>query len=125
MKKLSFLFVFACTLLACNNDDDTIDSCNKATSLLAENITTTSATITWSDSNNASSYFVEYGVSGFSIGSGTILIESDATADLQNLSPETTYDVYIQVVCSTDNLSMYSDVSVSYTHLTLPTIYSV
>ncbi|WP_152604820.1 fibronectin type III domain-containing protein [Psychroserpens jangbogonensis] len=121
MKKLSFLFIFACTLLACNNDDDTIDSCNKATSLLAEDITTTSATINWNDANNASSYFVEYGVSGFSIGSGTILIESDTTADLQNLTPETTYDVYIQVVCSTDNLSMYSDVF-SFTTAILPVI---
>jgi len=121
MKKLSFLFVFACTLLACSNDDDTIDSCNKATSILAENITTTSTTITWIDSNNATSYFVEYGVSGFLLGSGTTLIESDTTADLQNLSPETTYDVYIQVVCSTDNLSMNSDVY-SFTTATLPVI---
>ncbi len=93
MKKLGFLFVFACSLLACSNDDDTIDSCNKAANVLANNITTTSATITWNDSNNAASYFVEYGVSGFALGSGTTLIESGTTADIQNLLPETTYDV--------------------------------
>ncbi|WP_431137205.1 fibronectin type III domain-containing protein [Psychroserpens mesophilus] len=121
MKKFSFLFVFACLILACNNDDDTIDSCNKATNILAENITTTDATISWSDPNNAASYFIEYGVSGFTIGSGTIIIASDTTTELQNLSAETTYDVYIQAVCNTDNLSMYSDVY-SFTTATLPVI---
>lgn len=121
MKKLSFLFVFACLILACNNDDDTVDSCKKATNVLVDNITTTTATITWDDRNNAGSYFIEYGVSGFSIGSGTTLIESNTTVDLQNLSPETAYDVYIQVVCNTDNLSMYTDVY-SFTTATLPVI---
>ena len=110
MKKLSLLFVFTSLLLACNNDDDTIDSCNKANTILVENITTTTATLTWNDPNNAGSYIVEYGVSGFTTGSGTTLIESDTTVELQNLSPETTYDVYVQVVCNTDNLSLYSDV---------------
>ena len=121
MKRLSFLFVFACLLLACNNDDDTIDACKKATNIQADNITTTSATITWDDRNNAGSYFVEYGVSGFSIGSGTILIESNASVDIQNLSPETTYDIYVQVVCDTDNLSMYSEVY-TFTTTALPVI---
>ncbi|WCO01047.1 fibronectin type III domain-containing protein [Psychroserpens ponticola] len=110
MKKFSFLFVFACLILACNNDDDIVDVCKKATNIVADNITQTTATITWDDRNNAASYIIEYGVSGFAIGSGTTLIESELTVDLQNLSPETTYDVYIQVVCSTDNLSMYSDI---------------
>lgn len=121
MKKLSFLFVFACLLLACNNDDDTIDACNKATNTLADNITTTTATITWNDPNNASSYFVEYGITGFTIGTGTTLIESNTTVELQNLLPETTYDVYVQVVCDTDNLSMYSEVF-TFTTATLPVI---
>ncbi|WP_456438622.1 fibronectin type III domain-containing protein [Psychroserpens sp.] len=121
MKKLSFLFVFAFAIFSCNNDDDLIATCDKATNISATNITTTSATISWNDPNNITSYFVEYGVSGFALGSGTTLIESGTTADLQNLLPETTYDVYIQVVCSTDNLSMYSDVY-SFSTATLPVI---
>ena len=121
MKKLSFLFVFAFAIFSCNNDDDLIATCDKATDISATNITTTTATITWNDPNNAGSYFVEYGVSGFALGSGTTLIESGTTADLQNLLPDTTYDVYIQVVCSTDNLSMYSDMY-SFTTATLPVI---
>lgn len=121
MKKLSFLFVFACLILACNNDDDTIDACNKATNIQVNSITTTNATITWSDSNATGSYFLEYGVSGFAQGSGTTLNETITSADLQNLEPATTYDVYIQVVCSTDNLSMYTDVF-SFTTATPPVV---
>ncbi|MBR9846675.1 MAG: hypothetical protein GYB35_11510 [Algicola sp.] len=121
MKKLSFLFTFAIVLFACNNDDDLVAACDKASNVSATNITTTSATISWNDSNNAGSYFVEYGVSGFALGSGTSLIESETTAELQNLMPETTYEVYIQVVCNTDNLSMYSNVY-SFTTATLPVV---
>jgi uncharacterized repeat protein (TIGR03806 family) len=121
MKKLSLLFAFAVILFSCNNDDDLVAACDKATNVSATNITTTSATIVWNDPNNVGSYFIEYGVSGFSLGTGTTLIESATTADLQNLLPETTYDVYVQVVCNTDNLSMYTDVY-TFTTETLPII---
>lgn len=121
MKKLSFLVVFAFLIFACNNDDDTVDACDEANNVQVNNITTNSATITWSDPNAAGSYFLEYGVSGFALGSGTTLIESATTSDLQNLLPETTYDVYVQVVCSSDNLSMYSNVF-SFTTATLPVV---
>ena len=90
MKKLSLLVLVLFTVLACNNDDDTVDACSKATNIQVSNITTTSATITWSDGNNAGTYFVEYGESGFALGTGTTLIETAATADLLDLDPETT-----------------------------------
>lgn len=122
MKKLSLLFAFTVILFSCNNDDDDlVAACDKATNISAANITTTSATIAWDDPNNAGSYFIEYGVSGFALGSGTTLIENATTVDLENLSAETTYDVYVQVVCNTDNLSMYSNVY-SFTTATLPVI---
>ncbi|MFK7782173.1 fibronectin type III domain-containing protein [Psychroserpens sp.] len=123
MKKLSFLLLFACLTFACSSDDsdDTVDACAKATNIQVDNITATSATLTWNDSNNAGSYFIEYGVSGFAIGSGTTLIETSTSREIINLSPETTYDVYVQVVCSTDNLSMYSDIY-SFTTGTLPVV---
>ncbi|WP_299228639.1 fibronectin type III domain-containing protein [uncultured Psychroserpens sp.] len=121
MKRLSFLCIFSLFLFACNNDDDTVAACSKATNILASNITTTSVTLSWQDSNNAASYIIEYGISGFVIGTGTTALESNTTLDLNNLLPETTYDVYVQVVCSTDNLSMYSDVY-SFTTQSLPVV---
>ncbi|MCB0383389.1 MAG: fibronectin type III domain-containing protein [Psychroserpens sp.] len=121
MKKLNVLFAIALLIFSCSNDDDLVAACNKAKNITVADITPTTATINWNDSNNAGSYFVEYGVSGFALGSGTTLIESTTTVNLQNLLPETTYDVYVQVVCNTDNLSMYSDVY-SFTTSTLPVV---
>lgn len=119
MKKL-VIILLALFVVACNNDDDSVvDTCDKATNTQANNITTTSATLTWSDSNAAGSYIIEYGVSGFALGSGTTLTETTTPVEIENLLPQTTYDVYIQVVCSADNLSMYSDVF-SFTTATLP-----
>lgn len=122
MKKyLTFILVFV--LFSCNNDDgdNTIDACLEATNIEIDNITAGSGTITWEDPNQAESYIIEYGISGFTLGSGTVLIATTTTADLSNLEAVTTYDVYVQVVCSSDNSSMYSDV-ISFTTGTLPVI---
>lgn len=120
MKKyLTLALIF--TLLSCNNDDDTVAACVEATNIQVNDITTTSATISWVDSNEAGSYVIEYGVSGFAIGTGTSITESTTSTDLSNLDPETTYDVYVEVVCSSNNSSMYSEVS-SFTTETLPVI---
>ncbi|MBV7270614.1 fibronectin type III domain-containing protein [Winogradskyella luteola] len=110
MKKL-LAFTLVLIFFSCNNDDDdTVDACVEATNIQANDITTTSATITWTDSNAANSYVIEYGISGFALGTGSTLTETTISTDLSNLNPATSYDVYVQVVCSTNNPSMYSEV---------------
>ncbi|WP_299114305.1 fibronectin type III domain-containing protein [uncultured Winogradskyella sp.] len=121
MKKLIALFLII-TTFSCNNDDDnTVDACVEATNIQANNITINSATITWDDSNTANSYILEYGVSGFALGTGSIMTETTTSTDLSNLEPATTYDVYVQVVCSSNNSSMYSNVY-SFTTETPPVV---
>ncbi|MFC0602940.1 fibronectin type III domain-containing protein [Winogradskyella pulchriflava] len=121
MKKylaLAFVFIlFSCS----NDDDDTVEACVEATNIRANNITTTSATISWDDANEAGSYTIEYGLSGFTVGSGTTVNASLTSTELLNLAPETTYDVYVQVDCSSNNSSLYSEV-LSFTTATLPVI---
>ncbi|MBC2846487.1 fibronectin type III domain-containing protein [Winogradskyella flava] len=111
MKNYLF-FVFILVLFSCKNDDgdDTVDACLAPTNIQANAITTNSATITWSDSNAANSYIIEYGISGFSIGSGTSIMATETSMTLVGLLPATTYDVYIQVECSTNNVSSNSEV---------------
>ena len=110
-------------LFSCKNDDgdDTVDTCLVATNIQVNDITTTSATITWNDFNTADSYIIEHSISGFSIGSGTTSMATTTSANLSNLGPDTTYDVYIQVACSTNNLSSNSEVF-SFTTDALPVI---
>ncbi|MEY8847809.1 fibronectin type III domain-containing protein [Psychroserpens sp. XS_ASV72] len=110
MRKLNLLFILVFTVFACNNDDDTVDVCRKAKDIQVSNVTDNSATLNWNDPNNAGSYVVEYGISGFALGSGTTLNLTETNVDLLNLSSETTYDVYIRVVCGAENKSMYSDI---------------
>jgi hypothetical protein len=63
--------------------------------------TDTSATIDWSDSSVVSNYFIEWGQSGFTQGTGaTIDTVSTSEWSSSSLTSNTTYDVYVQSECS-------------------------
>ncbi|MDB0013102.1 right-handed parallel beta-helix repeat-containing protein [Schleiferiaceae bacterium] len=63
--------------------------------------TDTSATIDWSDSSVVSNYFVEWGQSGFTQGTGaTIDTVSTSEWSSSSLTSNTTYDFYVQSECS-------------------------
>ena len=118
MKKL-LVPISLCLLIiffACSKDDDTptptptIPQCAKPTNVLATDITFDSATITWSDSNNAPSFKVEYGLDGFSVGSGISATVTNTTVALTGLMANTTYNVYVEALCSASNTSMNTNV---------------
>ena len=122
MKKLTLLILTFFVVLSCNNDDDdTVAACLEITNVTANSITTSSAIINWTDPNEASSYIVEYGESGFVLGSGSTIDATSSSVTLSSLEAETTYDVYIIAICSTNNTSLYSDV-LSFTTETLPVV---
>ncbi|WP_299338092.1 fibronectin type III domain-containing protein [uncultured Psychroserpens sp.] len=110
LKKAYILFLCAGLLFSCNNDDDLVAACELVTNVSSSAITNNSATITWTDTNNSGSYLIEYGISGFIMGTGTSVSSTQTSIELTGLSPFTTYDVYVQNICSTDNISMYTDV---------------
>ena len=111
MKKIYILLVTAFLIFSCNNDaDDLIPVCNVATNVSSNSITANSAMISWNSDNASASYTLEYGVSGFVLGSGTTLSESDTTSELTGLESNTTYDVYIKTLCSSDNTSLQTNV---------------
>jgi hypothetical protein len=74
--------------------------CPMPTALTVSNITTTSATISWT--GTADSYTVEYGVAGFTPGAGTTTTTTGTTMDLTGLTAATAYTVYITSTCGTD-----------------------
>jgi hypothetical protein len=75
-----------------------IPSCTAPTATSASDITPTSAVLTWNGSG-ASSWNVEYGVSGFVQGTGTTYIKTTTTDSLTGLAPQTCYDYYVQSNC--------------------------
>ncbi|MFD1017564.1 fibronectin type III domain-containing protein [Winogradskyella rapida] len=102
---LSLLFVL---LSACSNDDadQLIAACDTPTDVTATAISHHSITITWSANDASSSYRVEYGLSGFTVGNGTALLTTNPTVLIDQLEPNTSYDVYVQNLCDTNNESL-------------------
>lgn len=120
MKKITFLILFL-SVLSCNNDDDTIAQCNIPNNLTTTNISFESAQINWEDTNTNATYTIQYGLSGFNLGTGNTIDVSQATLQLTGLLSNTTYDYYISSVCSVSNTSMYSEVS-NFTTLPPPVV---
>jgi hypothetical protein len=96
-----------------DNDGDTwyLDnvsfvSCVAPTDLVAANITTTSADISWT--GDADAYTLQYGLSGFGEGEGTTAELTEASYALTDLEPSTSYDVYVKSVCGVDDESAWA-----------------
>ncbi len=83
-------------------------SCPAPTGLNAINITSSTADIDLV-ATGATSYNVEFGPTGFTQGSGTGTIVNNATlpVGISGLSPNTFYDVYVQVDCSPNGTSVW------------------
>lgn len=63
-------------------------------------LTANSAALTWSAAvGNPAGYEIEYGVTGFFQGTGTIVTTSTTTATIPGLTAGTTYDIYIRSNC--------------------------
>lgn len=97
-------------------DDIEIDeapSCLKPTEVYTDddNITQTSALISWQDANNASQWEIVFGAPGFDPeNEGTTVTINNDTPEgwIENLSPGTTYEVYVRTICSDEDQSALS-----------------
>lgn len=77
--------------------------------LNAGNITPNSADLLWQAGGNETSWNLEWGISGFNIGSGTLVNGLTSTNySLNSLSNNTSYDFYVQANCSNSNVSSWS-----------------
>ena len=77
--------------------------------LNAGNILPNSADLFWQAGGNENSWNLEWGTSGFGLGSGTLLNGLTSTNySLNSLSNNTSYDFYVRANCSVSNLSSWS-----------------
>ena len=127
MKKLkSFIgIIIIITNIACTTDDNDnepeVMECDFPSNIVISNISIDSVTINWTEATNQTNVGIEYGLSGFLIGSGTTINSTESSYLIENLVPNTSYDIYIKTIC--DNIeSVFSDV-VSFTTL-CETVYS-
>ena len=81
--------------------------CDTPTNLNSSMVTNSSALISWSATALLASqyYYLEYGISGFPLGSGNNLTINNDSAMVTGLNPNTTYDFYVTKICSAGDSS--------------------
>ncbi len=81
--------------------------CPSSSSLLATNITQTSAALSWV-TGGASNWNMEYGIQGFTPGSGTFVYNVPNPYTLSGLTPGTDYDFYVRDSCGVGHVSSWT-----------------
>ncbi|NRR91887.1 T9SS type A sorting domain-containing protein [Winogradskyella undariae] len=79
-------------------------TCFEPIALNANNLNFTSADISWEEQGTATSWNIEYGVAGFTLGTGTMINGLTETFySVTDLTNNTEYDYYVQSVCGEEN----------------------
>ena len=84
---------------AIDNLQFTLLTCPAPENLVATSVSSSTIAVSW-DAGAASSWVVEYGVSGFTPGMGTLASASTNSITLSGLAPVTSYDIYVRPICS-------------------------
>jgi hypothetical protein len=82
-------------------------SCPSPTALTLGTINPTDATVSWTPQGTETSWEVEYGPAGFTLGTGTVVTVSSPTITVTGLSPMTTYRGYVRAICGPSDRSSY------------------
>jgi len=85
--------------------------CAKPTRVIVTGTTTTTADISWVPGGAEPKWNVEYGVTGFVQGTGTVVTVDANNVTINGLNPATVYDVYVQAICGPNDLSDWSTVA--------------
>lgn len=82
-----------------NYIEGTPPSCLAPNALAANSITNSSAVLGWNENGSATVWNIQYGVTGFALGSGNIVSGVTNTYSLTGLSSNTQYQYYVQADC--------------------------
>ena len=77
--------------------------CSLPSNLTAFNITQTSAMLDWTENGTATEWNIEWGIQGFTLGTGTPEHVTAKPYLLNGLMPSTPYSYYVQADCGTDS----------------------
>ena len=84
-------------------DDVTLEllpACPPVTHIALAGLDSNFLTVTWTENGTATSWDVEYGPAGFTLGTGTTTTVNVDSITITGLTPNTNYDVYITPVCT-------------------------
>ncbi|MGJ8683928.1 MAG: choice-of-anchor J domain-containing protein [Nonlabens sp.] len=84
-------------------------SCLPPSAMTTSNIDETSADINWTVGGSETLWDIEYGITGFAQGSGSLIDDtSNKPYNLTGLTPDTTYDVYVRAHCGVGDESPWA-----------------
>lgn len=101
-KLLPFITLFF--VLSCSKEDDS-PSCEKI-KIVDFDTESTSIELNIYYPNSTNSAKIEYGLTGFTPGTGTVITTSETYYKIDNLNHSTTYDLYITGICSSSETSL-------------------
>ena len=87
----------------------TLPSCPRPVNFMVTAVTASSVTLSWTEVGPATEWEVEYGVPGFTHGTGTTVQATTNPFDVTNLTDNTAYQFYVRAVCSTTDQSEWSE----------------
>jgi hypothetical protein len=85
-----------------------IPTCPEPSDLTATNLSLTSTEVGWTENGTSSVWNVEYGVAGFALGTGTVDANVTNPHTLTGLTPDTSYEFYVQAVCGPGDFSSWT-----------------
>lgn len=85
-----------------------LPSCRRPSNVVARNVASGNATISWSAPVVGPSYEIEYGYAGYTQGYGTTVYSTTDSVVLTGLISSRYYDVYIRAICSATDTSEWS-----------------
>ena len=83
-------------------------TCPKPSTLIASNISTSAATVKWTDNSTATSWQVDYGMGAHTAGTGTLVLSSADSLILTGLTANTSYNYFVRAICAVGDTSDWS-----------------
>lgn len=80
--------------------------CIPPSNLSATNISTTNADLGWNENGSATSWQIEWGLNGFSQGTGNLMIATNPQ-NIGTLTASNTYDFYVRAICGPGDTSIW------------------
>ena len=90
------------------NAGEMLTSCIAPSNLMSASVTYNAADISWTENNNATEWQIEYGTTGFSQGTGTVVTITNNPNTISGLTNNTSYDYYVRSICGVGDTSTWA-----------------
>lgn len=110
MRKVVLFSILCLAILSCSSDDNGSNNepnanCSEPVGLRIQTLSTTSAGLFWTPIEEDTPHTLEYGLQGFTLGTGSQDASSFGNVGIQGLEPSTIYDFYVTANCGSDGNS--------------------